>query len=147
MLIYKTKGRITTANDKSNLMHKFDVPDNIKSLKIKYRYSPKTLEDREKAVMLVRNCFEKYDEAIIGRPAEHLPVKNLITISLDANGSYIGAAHRQSNCQEHIISKEFSSPGFIKCDALSGDWNITLNVHSISCDVDYTIEVEGEEKE
>lgn len=147
MLIYKTKGKITTANDKTNLTHKFDVPDNMRLLKIKYCYSPKTLEDREKAVMLVRNCFGKYDETIVGRPADYLPVKNLITISVNANGTYIGAAHRQSNNQEHIISKAFSSPGFIKSDILSGDWDIVLNVHSISCDVDYTIEVEGEKKE
>lgn len=144
MLIFSTKGRITTANDKTNLMHKFDVPANIKTLKIKYHYSPKTLEDREKAVITVRNCFDKYDENLIGRPADYLPVKNLITLSLDGLGVYRGAAHRQDDTQEHIISRDFASPGFTKGEIAEGEWDIVLNVHHVSCDVDYTIEIEGE---
>lgn len=144
MLIFNTKGRITTANDKTNLTHRFDVPSGIKSLKIKYHYSPKTFEDREKAVALINKCFDKYDEALIGRPADYLPVKNLITLSIDSCGVYRGAAHRHDNTQEHIISADFASPGFTKGEIEVGEWDIILNVHSVSCDVDYTIEVEGE---
>ena len=144
MLIFSTKGKVTTANDKKNLIHRFDVPENIKSLTIKYSYSPKTIENREKAVSLVRGCFEKYDERLIGKPADYLPVKNLITLSLDENGRYRGAAHRQSNDQTHIISENFASPGFIKGKINSGEWYIMLNVHFIGCDADYNITVEGE---
>ncbi len=144
MLIFSTKGRITTANDKTNLIHRFDVPENIKALKIKYSYSPKTLENREKAVSIIHNCFDKYDEILVGRPADYLPVKNLITLSLDSCGIYRGAAHRQDNTQEHIISADFASPGFIKGEINAGEWDVVLNVHSVSCDVDYEIEIEGE---
>lgn len=144
MLIFSTKGRITTDNDKTNLIHKFDVPENIKSLTISYSYSPKILEDREKAVSLIKKCFDKYDEVMTGRPADYIPVKNLITVSVDENGKYRGAAHRQANEQVHIISSDFASPGFIKGAVESGEWDIVLNVHSVSCDVDYIITVEGE---
>lgn len=144
MLIFSTKGKITADNDKTNLIHRFDVPENITSLKIKYSYSPKTVENREKAVSLVRSCFEKYDETIVGKPADYLPIKNLITLSVDENGKYRGAAHRQANKQTHIISESFSSPGFTKGKIGSGEWDIMLNVHFIGCDVDYTITVEGE---
>lgn len=144
MLIFSTKGRITIDNDKSNLLHRFDVPDNIKSLKINYSYSPKTVENRELAVNLVRECFDKYDEQLIGKPADYLPINNLITLSLDDNGVYRGAAHRQANEQEHIISEDYASVGFIKGKINSGEWDIMLNVHYIGCDVDYTITVEGE---
>lgn len=144
MLIFSTKGKITTANDKTNLIHRFDVPKNIRALKIKYHYSPKTLEDREKAVKIIRNCFDKYDEKIIGKPADYLPVKNLVTLSLDGCGIYRGAAHRQDDIQEHIISSDFASPGFMKGKIDAGEWDIMLNVHSVSCDVDYEIEIEGE---
>lgn len=143
MLIFSTKGRITTDNDKTNLIHKFDMPSGIKALKIKYCYSPKILDDREKAVSIIRKCFEKYDEKLIGRPADYLPVKNLITLSVDSCGVYRGAAHRQDSTQEHIISSDFSSPGFLKGPVNEGEWDIVLNVHSVSCDVDYTIEIEG----
>ncbi|MDE5983942.1 MAG: hypothetical protein K2H13_01635 [Eubacterium sp.] len=125
-------------------MHRFDVPENVKVLKIKYHYSPKTLENREKAVAIIHNCFDKYDETLIGRPADYLPVKNLVTLSLDGCGIYRGAAHRQDDTQEHIISADFASPGFMKGKITAGEWDIVLNVHSVSCDVDYEIEIEGE---
>jgi hypothetical protein len=146
MLLLNTKGRVTTANDKTNLIHKFDVPEGIKELKITYKYSPKTLEDREKAVTIVRNCFDKYDEELVGRPADYLPVKNLVTLSIDGCGAYRGAAHRQSNDQLLTISKDYATPGLIKGDICAGEWDIILNVHSVSCDVDYTIEIKGVEE-
>lgn len=145
MLLYNMKGQITAANDKTNLIHRFDVPENIKSIVIKYSYSPKTLESREKAVELVENCFEKYNEVLVGKASDYLPVKNLVTLSVDCNSRYIGAAHRQANEQEHIISRDKSSPGFIKTDIEAGEWDIVLNVHYACCKIDYTITVEGEE--
>lgn len=144
MVIFEKKGTLTVECDKTNICHKFDVPSGLKSLKIRYSYSPKILADREKAAMLVRDCFEKYDEKMLTRPVDYLPVKNLVTISVDENGKYRGAAHRQADRQEHIISENFASPGFVKGKVSQGQWDIVLNVHSISCDVDYEIAVEGE---
>lgn len=146
LIIMQAKGRITEANNKTNLIHKFDVPDGLKRIIIKFSYSPKLLEDRERAIKIVRESYEKYGETLIGRPADCLPVKNLVTLSVDCRGEYIGAAHRQANEQEHIISEDFSSPGFIKTRLYPGEWDAVLNVHSVSCDVDYKITVEGEEK-
>lgn len=145
MILLNAKGKITLHNNKTNLIHRFDVPNGLKALKISFEYSPKTLENREKAIEEVKDCLEKYDEVCEGRPADYLPIKNLVTISLDANGRYIGAAHRQSNNQEHIISADKSSVGFIKTEIEQGEWDIMLNVHSVSCDIDYKIIVEGEE--
>lgn len=145
MILLDAKGKITVDNNKTNLIHRFDVPSGLKALKIIYEYSPKTLENREKAIEEVKACLEKYDEVCEGRPADYLPIKNLVTLSLDANGRYIGAAHRQSNKQEHIISADSSSVGFVKTEIEQGEWDIMLNVHSVSCDVDYKIIVEGEE--
>lgn len=145
MILLNAKGKITLHNNKTNLIHRFDVPNGLKALKISFEYSPKTLENREKAIEEVKNCLEKYDEVCEGRPADYLPIKNLVTLSLDANGRYIGAAHRQSNNQEHIISADKSSVGFIKTEIEQGEWDIMLNVHSVSCDIDYKIIVEGEE--
>ena len=145
MILLDAKGKITLHKNKTNLIHRFDVPNGLKALKISFEYSPKTLENREKAIEEVKACLEKYDEVCEGRPADYLPIKNLVTLSLDANGRYIGAAHRQSNKQEHIISADNSSVGFIKTEIEQGEWDIMLNVHSVSCDIDYKIVVEGEE--
>lgn len=144
MLLFSANGRITTDNDKTNLVHKFNVPKGIKVLRIKYSYSPKTLENEGNAVSIIKECFDKYDEEQPGRPADYLPVKNLITLSVDGCGVYRGAAHRQDDTQEHIISADLASPGFTKGTIDEGEWDIVLNVHSVSCDVDYIIEVEGE---
>lgn len=146
MILFQRKNKLTVKDDKTNIVHKFNVPENIKAIKIKYSYSPKNVDDRELAVNIIKDCFKKYDENMVGRPSDYLPVKNLITLSVDGNGKYIGAAHRQSNEQEITISRDFPSPGFEKCEIEPGEWDIMLNVHSISCDVDYTIEAEGEEK-
>lgn len=144
MLLFKTQGKITENDDKTNITHRFNVPENIKSLKIKYSYSPKTVENKEVALKLVRECLEKYDERIDGKIEDNLPVKNLITLSLDDSTSYRGAAHRQSNEQEHIISEDYASPGFIKGKIIDGEWKIVLNVHYVGCDVDYNISIDGE---
>lgn len=146
MKLFEAKGRITPSNDKTNLIHRFDVPDGIGKLIINYSYSPKTLEDREKAITLIRDSFKQYGEPILGRPADYLPVKNLITLSVDCNGRYIGAAHRQANEQQHVISESFASPGFTKSGIEAGEWDIMLNVHYVGCDVEYSIIVEGEDE-
>lgn len=146
MILFEKKSKLTVNDDKTNIVNKFTVPENIKVLNISYSYSPKNLEDREKAVEIIKDCFKKYDEYIVGRPSDYLPVKNLLTLSVDCNGNYIGAAHRQSNEQEITISSEFSTPGFIKCSVDSGVWDVAVNVHSINCDVEYSIVVEGVEE-
>jgi hypothetical protein len=147
MEIYRARGIITTDNDKTNLVHKFDMPKGIKTLVIRYGYTPKYVEDRKKAVALIRECYEKYDEKIIGRASAQLPVSNLVTLSVDENGKYRGCAHRQNNSQTHILSKNFASEGFIKGEIEEGEWDIVLSVHCANCDIDYAILVEGEMEE
>lgn len=146
MILFQTKGTATVHNDKTNLIHRFDVPGGIEEIKISYSYSPKTVEDREKAIEYVKACFEKYDENIITRPGDYLPVNNLITLSLDDPNGYRGAAHRQDNEQVHIINSDFASPGFYKGEIEEGEWSVVLNAHYIGCDVSYQITIEGFDK-
>ena len=61
MILLNAKGKITLHNNKTNLIHRFDVPNGLKALKISFEYSPKTLENREKAIEEVKSCLEKYD--------------------------------------------------------------------------------------
>jgi hypothetical protein len=76
---------------------------------------------------------EEYRKGI-GPPEQFLPsVVSLITLSLDYNGRYLGCAHRHAPEQRHIISADFSSPGFLRQPALAGDWQAVINVHSVVC--------------
>lgn len=145
MILLSTKGKIKKEDDKSHIKIKFAVGENINSLIVNFEYSPKTLEDREAAAAAVRSCFFNYDERMPLRPFDYLPVKNLVTLSVDENGAYRGAAHRQANSQKHIIGRHFASPGFIKGSITPGEWDIVLSVHCANCDMDYTLTVEGEE--
>lgn len=143
MILLSINGSIDTAQDKTNIIHSFNVPDGIKALKIKYSYFPKTVEDTDKALDIIKKCLKKYNEEVSEDLQKLLPVKNLITLSVNSGERYIGAAHRQANIQEHIISPEKSSVGFEKTEINSGKWSIMLNAHSVNCKVNYNLTVEG----
>lgn len=148
MLIFEKKGRITPLDDKTNISFCFYVPQGISKLIIDYSYSPKEFEDKEAAIALINERLAKYLGAGHSENAEdYLPVKNLITLSLDENGKYRGAAHRQANQQHHEIAAASASVGFEKGTIESGEWRIVFNVHCCACDVDFEIKVSGEEEE
>lgn len=144
MLIFETAGKIKPEQDKTNIEHFFNVPEGIKQLKITYSYAPKTVENEKDAVEVIKKYFLDYNEKLTGDFTDFLPVKNLVTLSIDEGRNYRGAAHRQDGFQEHIISEDFASPGFFKGKITEGEWDIVLNVHCVKCDVDYNLKVEGE---
>ena len=146
MVIFEKAGKVLPEQDKTNIPLEFTVPEGIEKLIIDYEYSPKTWEDRGKAEKLLAESIEKYlGDEYRAEPQDFMPVKNLITLSLDDNGEYRGAAHRQADKQHHEISKEFASSGFIKGEIHSGKWQVVLNVHCCACNVNYQIKVAGEE--
>lgn len=144
MTLFETSGLLTDKNDKTNITHEFTVPDNIKALKITYNYSPKTVESRENEISIIKKYFDDYNETPDSPLESYLPVKNLITLSVDDSENYRGAAHRQDNFQSHIISKDFASPGFTAGEIQAGKWKIILNCHCVKCDVRYNLKAEGE---
>lgn len=144
MIIFEKKGKVTPDNDKTNIAYDFEVPEGTKKLVIEYAYSPKELEDRQKALELIRRELENYLGNNNEKAENYLPVKNLITLSLDENGKYRGAAHRQPNSQKIEISAESCTPGFTKGAPESGKWRIVLNVHCCVRDVDYEIKISSE---
>ncbi len=143
MNLYSQSGIITTAMDKTNVELKFQVPQGIKSLTVKYSYNPKVVDDKELAYSAVVNSMKKYDVGF-ANPEAFMPVKNLVTLSFDECGEYRGACHRQPNEQVIFISDKNSTPGILNRSIRSGEWKIVLNVHFVGCDVNYNIEVEGE---
>lgn len=145
MIIFEKAGKVTPGQDKTNIPLEFAVPGGVEKLIIDYEYSPKIFDDEEKAEKLLEESIEKYlGDEYEAKPQDFMPVKNLITLSLDSNGVYRGAAHRQADKQHHEISREYASPGFIKGEIHSGKWQVVLNVHCCACDVDYKIKVTGE---
>ncbi|MDE5604544.1 MAG: hypothetical protein K2I73_03050 [Eubacterium sp.] len=147
MLIFEKSGKILPEQDKTNISLPFTVPNGMEKLIIDYEYSPKILDDEDKATKLLEKSIEKYlGGEYKAEPKEFMPVKNLITLSLDENGNYKGAAHRQADQQHHEISKDFASVGFEKGEITSGNWTLVLNVHCCACEVNYNVRITGEEK-
>lgn len=147
MLIFEKAGRILPEQDKTNIPLEFKVPNGIEKLIIDYEYAPKLLEDEVKATKLLQKSIEKYLEPEYkAEPKDFMPVKNLITLSLDENRKYRGAAHRQANRQHHEISESFASVGFEKGEITSGEWTLVLNVHCCACEISYHVRITGEEK-
>lgn len=128
---------LTKENEKTNVPFAFEVKEDFSQLQITYSYSPKILEDREKSRILIEeNIRTDAGKNFCDYPSweEFMPLKNLITLSLDSPKGYMGAAHRQAESQHHIISEDFSSVGFEKTEITKGKWTVTLNVHALVTD-------------
>lgn len=143
MIIFSKNGKITPADDKTNICLGFNVPDGATKLVVKYSYSPKDVENEDQACEQIYTSMKKYGMNVTN-VSSFLPVHNLVTLSFDENGEYRGACHRQPNEQTVVIAENNSTAGIINRPVRAGDWDIVLNVHYAGCDIDYSIEVEVE---
>lgn len=146
--VLETELRVLRAQGKTNIVLPFTLDGAAKELKITYAYAPKTAED-EAAKQLAENCLLR-DAGEFRKeypPAEaFLPLKNLITLSLDDPNGYRGAAHRQADRQVHIFTETESPFGFSAGALPAGNWRLVLNVHAVVteyCDCRIKVEAEG----
>lgn len=145
--VLETTLRVTPAQEKTNLVLPFALEKEARQLKIIYSYAPKHL-DGEAAVEAAERCLQRDAGAYRAQyPAAEvfLPLKNLITLSLDDPNGYRGAAHRQADSQVHILTEATASPGFLTGKLPAGQWRLVLNVHALVtpfCDCRVKIEVE-----
>lgn len=87
MILLNKCGKITVDNNKTNITFPFEIKDNFKSIKIKFEYAPKTLEDRAKSVQIIKSCLEKYGEDEEFNIESYLPVKILLHYHLIQAGN------------------------------------------------------------
>lgn len=148
-LIKETETFLTYDDEKSSLRIPFTIKNGCKKLFITYSYSPKILEDEEMSRKLIKENLIRDagdDAGEYTDYSEFMPLKNLITLSLESPLEIVGAAHRQANEQYHEIGEDFASPGFVKCQITEGQWCLVLNVHAIVTDsVRCKIKIEAEE--
>ncbi len=134
MILLEKELEVFPENEKTNISFPFEVPEGVNALKVTFSYSPKVLYDDERAKMLIENNIKKdAGEYADEYPSweEFLPLKNLITLSVDDTSGYRGCAHRQAEYMEHIISEDFASPGFNKGKIQGGKWRAVLNIHGV----------------
>ncbi len=141
MLIFEKEVILSEKNDKTNIYFKFNTPKGISKLLIDYSYSPKRLESKEKSYSIINAKLKEYgnDDCV----EDFLPLNNLITVSLDKNGTYIGAAHRQPNHQHIEISPDSATVGFFKTNVDDSEWRIALNVHCALEEIKVNLKITG----
>lgn len=145
-VLLKKSVTVTPKDEKTNIFLPFTVEDSLKRLEIDYSYSPKELEDEEKSIRLVKENLQRDGYEDTGAYKEFMPLKNLITLSLNSPEGYVGAAHRQASQQHHEISEEFASVGFDRVKITAGEWKLALNLHAVVTDeCNCEIEVRGYE--
>lgn len=146
-IVLETQVHLTPADEKTNVVLPFNLAAEAEQLKIIYSYAPKTLEG-EAGARAAEACLQRdADEYRPEYPAAEtfLPLKNLVTLSLDDPYTYRGAAHRQADRQEHILTETAASPGFLPGKLPKGTWRLVLNVHALVtpfCDCRVRIEAE-----
>lgn len=144
--VLETDIRVFPDSEKMNIALPFTLEADAQQMRISYTYAPKELDgaaarDRIEACLLkdageFRAEYPDY--------THYLPLKNLITVSLDAPDGYRGCAHRQAAQQVHILRAADCSPGFLPGKIQKGDWQLVLNVHALVtdyCDCHIQIEV------
>ncbi len=135
MVLFEKEFQLFYEQEKTNVTFPFTVPEGAESLKISFSYDPKTVEDMDRARLLAENNIKKDagEEYFHEYPSweAYLPLKNLITVSVDDPETYRGCAHRQDKDQVHILRENFASRGFLKGRIQAGQWKVVLNLHGI----------------
>lgn len=152
MLVLDVMGRMTPDNNKTHIRIPFQLDEDCSRLRLKFEYSPKVLEDRGRSLELLNQSFDAYllpeqKAPALAQADNYIPLKNLITLSLDDPLGYRGACHRHDPVQELALAAREASPGLLPGPLPAGDWEVTLSVHSIVTDTcNYLLQVWAEKE-
>ena len=136
MKLLEEKYEWTPCDSQTDESFCFCVPDNIQQIRIRFEFSPGKEEDPAPCLPPIQEALNRYYDSY---PREmqpmnedsFMPIKNLITISLDKDGVYLGNAHRWAPQQEHLISAQKASLGFVSPEEMAGKWHGMLHLHEI----------------
>ncbi|SDK51493.1 MULTISPECIES: hypothetical protein [unclassified Paenibacillus] len=147
MKLLDLQGYASPEDSKTHIHIPFELEEGCVKLNLRLQYTPKTLENRENALRLLEESYDLYilpehREYAIANADRHLPLKNLITLSLDDARGYRGACHRQDEVQDLYVSEREASPGLMAGELVPGPWSVTLSLHCIVTDTcTYRLEV------
>lgn len=149
MILFHNEYRLHREDSKKDIEFEFDCPENITEIRVLLSFRPDALYDEQECEPLIRQAVERYYD---GRERDGqamdvssmCPLKNLITVSLSKDGSYLGNAHRWACSQMHIFTEKTSSPGFGLPEKINGKWEGMLHLHAVCTEVcDVELKVEG----
>ena len=127
---------VTPADARTHRRYTFELDRPYPGLRIRFEYSPKDLEDPQLAAEWIKGSIERYVEPerqqlVLERAEQFLPLRNLITVSVDDSRGHRGACHRQDPVQELILSGRKASPGLTRGEIPAGTCTVTLSLHAV----------------
>ena len=136
MVLFEQEYDWTPADSSQDVPFSFDCPDSVREIRLHFIFSPGLeIADEicrpqvEKALTRYYDCYPRDLQPMDAQ--KFLPVKNLITLSLDKDGRYLGNAHRWAPDQAHILTETQTSLGFTPPDRLPGHWAGMLHLHEV----------------
>ncbi|ANS73903.1 hypothetical protein AWM70_04380 [Paenibacillus yonginensis] len=151
-LLLDVQGKAAPCCSKSHIAYRFFLPRPGGRLLLDFAYGPNNLEDPVKAKALIEESLRTYVEEELQDQAKarwesYLPLKNLITVSVDGPGGHRGAAHRHDPEQHLFLSRNEASPGLEHGELRQGMWEVTLSLHAILTDwCAYSLQIWQEEE-
>ena len=147
IILLEEKRVLSKEYSEKDISFKFKVPENIKSIEILFKYDPALISDKTLYIDSLSKAIDKYysiyDKNIEKITTENFDcIKNLLTISLDCNGVFIGNRHRWDNNQRIKISTQNADLGFVSPSNIHGEWIITIHCHQIfikDCNIDLKV--------
>ncbi|ONI38300.1 hypothetical protein AN639_07845 [Candidatus Epulonipiscium fishelsonii] len=132
--IFNVTGILSPSNEQMHISYSFYIKD-ITNLRFSFDYNPKQLNNEQEAKAIITKCLNKYteisQEEIEDSWEQYLPIKNLLTISVDDPYMFRGAAHRQPSNNVICIEEQKATEGFVKGKIVDGYWKITISTHAI----------------
>src|ERR1700730_10375170 len=108
ILLY-VEGELAPTHSKQHRIYPLQIESHLDRLLVDFTYTPKNLDDEIAARNLLQDYLPFYYDQDVHKLIENynqfLPLKNLLTISIDDTVGFRGAAHRHPN-EQHIELSE-----------------------------------------
>lgn len=148
MIVLKEQRRLFAEESCRHIFIPFEVPFDGAELCVRFSFSPSILEDKNKALALLRQGMARYEPEKKFDNSElekFLPLNNMLTLSIDSPDGFVGTAHRYGIKQLLKISAKKSARGFFPQAVKKGIWRVTVSpFHFVTQYVDFDLEVNVE---
>ncbi|WP_240414458.1 hypothetical protein [Paenibacillus periandrae] len=138
-LLLEVEEKLAIAQTQTHITYSFAVSDSCRKVNIDFNYSPKTLDNEALSKGIIEQSLRKYndgnDPIMEDSWTRFLPLKNLITVSVDDPNGFRGACHRHDSEQHLFLAAGSASPGLMPGLLIQGNWSITLSLHAIVTEV------------
>ena len=144
--LFETSSTLSASSTQSHNAHSFYVPDGVTKLHLFFRYHPDLLEDTDRAKTIVQTTVEFYEEQKeMDTIEKYLPLRNLLTVSVDDPEQFRGACHRWASSQQLFLCEDDASPGLLRGPIRQGLWTVTISSHAIVTETcTYELQIQGE---